>query len=58
MFIKELAFIKDLKRSEKKASGGVKPLNIVKASESMANLFNSLFDFFSLLILAFFVNIP
>ena len=58
MFARELASIENLERSEQGVSGGVRSLNVIEAPELMANLFNSLFDSLSPLVLAFFVNIP
>ena len=56
-FARKLASIKDLERSEQGASGGVRLSDAVKASEPMANSFNSLCDSFFPSVLAFFVDI-
>ena len=57
MFARELAFIDDLERLEQEASKSVELSNAIKVSESMATLFDGMFDFFSLSILASFVDI-
>ena len=58
MFARELASIKNLERSEQGTSGGVRPSDAVKTSELIVNSFDGLFDSFSPLILAAFVDIP
>ena len=58
MFAKELVSIEDPERSKQGVSEGVRLLNAIEMFESMANLFDDLFDLFSLSVLAFFVNIP
>ena len=58
MFVRELASIEDLERSKQRVSGGVRPSDAVKASELMVNSFDGLFDLFSPLVLAFFIDIP
>ena len=58
MFARKLASIENLERSKQGVFESVKPSNAFKVSESMANLFNSLFDLFSPSALAFFINIP
>ena len=57
IFAQELASIEDLERSEQRDPGGIEPLDTVEVLEPERVSFNSLFDFFSPLVLASFVNI-
>ena len=56
MFARELAFIKDLEKSEQEASGGIRSSD--KAPGSMANPFDGLFYSLSPSVLPSFVDIP
>ena len=58
MFTRKLAFIEDLEKLEQGVSKNIELSNAIKVFESIANLFDSLFDSFSTLIITFFVDIP
>ena len=58
MFDIVLASIEDLKRLEQGVFESVRALNVIKASELMANPFDDLFNLFSLSTLASFTDIP
>ena len=58
MFARELVSTEDLERLEQGSAKGIRPSDTVKVPKSMINLFDGLFDLFSLLVLAFFVDIP